>query len=210
MIKTNNYSFLKYLNYYDLIHKYSLKSIYLVPQINKINLKIAIEQNFAVKLKAQYKAFLFYYLYNFCCSKIILNFFTSLKKRIKTMTLKSKVIIDISHKKIFDFLISLIFLLNNKSIESTCAPALISSNLVSGKPQYQHLHLIFSTPVSIFSSKTNQNHQQVNFNDLTVFFNFSLKKSVTLLPFNFFKKEKKNFVYINLFKNIFIFWALKF
>lgn len=126
------------------------------------------------------------------------------------MTLKSKVIIDISHKKIFDFLISLIFLLNNKSIESTCAPALISSNLVSGKPQYQHLHLIFSTPVSIFSSKTNQNHQQVNFNDLTVFFNFSLKKSVTLLPFNFFKKEKKNFVYINLFKNIFIFWALKF
>ena len=178
MIKTNNYSFLKYLSYYDLINKYSLKSIYLVPQINKINLKIAIEQNFAVKLKSQYKAFLFYYLYNFCCSKIILNFFTSLKKRIKTMILKSKIILDISHKKIFDFLISLIFLLNNKSLESVCAQAPITSNLISGKPQHQHLYLIFSTPVSIFFSKTNQNHQQINFNDLTVFFNFSLKKSI--------------------------------
>ena len=210
MIKTNNYSFLKYLSYYDLINKYSLKSIYLVPQINKINLKIAIEQNFAVKLKAQYKAFLFYYLYNFCCSKIILNFFTSLKKRIKTMTLKSKVIIDISHKKIFDFLISLIFLLNNKPVEATCAPALVTFNSVSGKPQYQHLHLIFSTSASIFSSKTNQNHQQINLNDLTVFFNFSLKKSVTLLPVNFFEKQKQKNLYINLFKNIFIFWILKF
>ena len=210
MIKTNNYSFLKYLSYYDLINKYSLKSIYLVPQINKINLKIAIEQNFAVKLKSQYKAFLFYYLYNFCYSKIILNFFTSLKKRIKTMVLKSKIIIDISHKKIFDFLISLTFLLNNKSLESVCAQAPTTSNLTSGKPQHQHLYLIFSTPVSIFSSKTNQNNQQINFNDLTVFFNFSLKKSITLLPFNFFhKKEKKN-LYLNSFKNIFIFWALKF
>jgi hypothetical protein len=210
MIKTNNYSFLKYLSSYDLINKYNLKSIYLVPQINKISLKIAIEQNVAVKLKAQYKAFLFYYLQNFCCSKIILNFFTSLKKRVKTMTLKSKIILDISHKKIFDFLISLVFLLNNKSLESTCAPALRSSNIVSGKPQYENLHLIFSTPASGFLSKTNQNHQQVNFNDLTVFFDFSLKKSVTMLPFNFFKKQKKNNLYINLFKNIFIFWALKF
>jgi hypothetical protein len=210
MIKTNNYSFLKYLSYYDLINKYSLKSIYLVPQINKINLKISIEQNFAVKLKSQYKAFLFYYLYNFCCSKIILNFFTSLKKRIKTMILKSKIILDISHKKIFDFLISLIFLLNNKSLESVCAQAPITSNLISGKPQHQHLYLIFSTPVSIFFSKTNQNHQQINFNDLTVFFNFSLKKSITLLPFNFFQKKEKEKSHINLFKNIFIFWALKF
>ena len=210
MIKTNNYGFLKYLSYYDLINKYSLKSIYLVPQINKINLKIAIEQNFAVKLKAQYKAFLFYYLYNFCCSKIILNFFTSLKKRIKTMTLKSKIIVDISHKKIFDFLISLVFLLNNKSLESTCAQATVTSNVTSAKPQYEHLHLIFSTPASMFSSKTNQNHQQITFNDLTVFFNFSLKRSVTLLPFNFFEKKKKKNLYINFFKNIFIFWALKF
>jgi hypothetical protein len=210
MIKTNNYSFLKYLSYYDLINKYSLKSIYLVPQINKINLKISIEQNFAVKLKSQYKAFLFYYLYNFCFSKIILNFFTSLKKRIKTMILKSKIILDISHKKIFDFLISLIFLLNNKSLESVCAQAPITSNLISGKPQHQHLYLIFSTPVSIFFSKTNQNHQQINFNDLTVFFNFSLKKSITLLPFNFFQKKEKEKSHINLFKNIFIFWALKF
>lgn len=209
MIKTNNYSFLKYLNSYDLINKHNLKSVYLVPQINKINLKIAVEQNFAVKLKAQYKAFLFYYLYNFCCSKVILKFFTSLKKRVKIMTLKSKIIVDISHKKVFDFLISLIFLLNNKSFDSICAPALVTSNRRSGKPQHQHLHLIFSTPVSIFFSKTNQNHEQTNFNDLTVFFNFSLKKSVTLLPFNFFEKQEKN-LYINLFKNIFVFWALKF
>jgi hypothetical protein len=209
MIKINNYSFLKYLSSYDLINKYSLKSIYLVPQINRINLKIAVEQNFAIKLKAQYKAFLFYYLYNFCCSKIILNYFTSLKKRIKTMTLKSKIIIDISHKKTFDFLISLLFLLNNKSLESVCAPALVTSNLISGKPQHQHLHLIFSTPISVFSNKTNQNSHQINFNDLTVFFNFSLQKSVTLLPFNFFEKKQKNNLYINFFKNIFIFWALK-
>jgi hypothetical protein len=186
MIKTNNYSFLKYLNSYDLINKYNFKSIYLIPQVNKINLKITVEQNLTIKLKAQYKAFLFYYLYNFCCSKVILKFFTSLKKRIKTMTLKSKIIVDISYKKVFDFLISLIFLLNNKSLESTCTPALVTSNLISGKPQYKYLHLIFSAPVSIFFSKTNQNHPQINFNDLTVFFNFSLKKSVTLLPFNFF------------------------
>lgn len=210
MIKTNNYSFLKYLNYYDLINKYSLKSIYLVPQLNKITLKIAIEQNFAVKLKAQYKAFLFYYLHNFCCSKIILNFFTSLKKRVKTMTLKSKIIIDISHKNIFDFLISLMFVLNNKSLEATCAPALCSSTAMSGKPQYEYLHLLFSTPASAFSSKTNQNHQQINFNDLTVFFNFSLKNPVALSPFNFFEKKNNTNLHINLFKNIFIFWALKF
>ena len=126
------------------------------------------------------------------------------------MTLKSKIIVDISHKKIFDFLISLVFLLNNKSLESTCAQATVTSNVTSGKPQYEHLHLIFSTPASMFSSKTNQNHQQITFNDLTVFFNFSLKRSVTLLPFNFFEKKKKNNLYINLFKNIFIFWALKF
>jgi hypothetical protein len=126
------------------------------------------------------------------------------------MILKSKIILDISHKKIFDFLISLIFLLNNKSLESVCAQAPITSNLISGKPQHQHLYLIFSTPVSIFFSKTNQNHQQINFNDLTVFFNFSLKKSITLLPFNFFQKKEKEKSHINLFKNIFIFWALKF
>ena len=209
MIKTNNYSFLKHLSHCDLINKYNLKSVYLVPQINKINLKIAVEQNFAVKLKAQYKAFLFYYLYNFCCSKIILNFFTSLKKRVKTMTLKSKIIIDISHKKLFDFLISLIFLLNNKPLESNYTTSFATFNLISGKPQYQHLHLIFSTPASVFSSKTNQNYQQINFNDLTVFFNFSLKKSLTLLPFNFFKKQTKNSLHINLFKNSFIFWSLK-
>ena len=210
MIKTNNYSFLKYLNYYDSINKYSLKSIYLVPQINKINLKIAIEQNFAVKLKAQYKAFLFYYLYNFCCSKIILNFFTSLKKKVKTMTLKSKIILDISHKKIFDFLISLTFLLNNKVLESSSTPVSCISNATSGKPQYEHLHLLFSIPLSIFSSKTNQNRQEINFNDLTLFFNFSLKNNVTLLPLNFFKKKEKKKLYINFFKNIFMFWALKF
>ena len=125
------------------------------------------------------------------------------------MTLKSKIIIDISHKKIFDFLISLIFLLNNKSLKPTCTPVLRTSNITSGKPQYEHLHLIFFAPVSIFSGKTNQNQQQVNFNDLTVFFDFSLKKSITLLPFNFFENNNNN-LYINLFKNIFIFWALKF
>ncbi len=211
MIKTNDYSFLKYLSCYDLINKYNLKSIHLVPQINKVNLKIAIEQSVAVKLKSQYKAFLFYYLYNFCSSKIILNFFTSLKKRIKTMTLKSKVVIDISQKKVFDFLISLIFLLNNKSLESVCAQKMISSNAKSGKPQYEHLYLIFSAPLSTFFSKTNQNQQQINFNDLTVSFDFSLKKSVALLPFNFFQiNEKKSNLHTNLFKNIFIFWALKF
>jgi hypothetical protein len=211
MIKTNDYSFLKYLSNYDLIHKYNLKSIYLVPQINKINLKISIEQSSALKLKAQYKAFLFFYLYNFCSSKIFLKFYTSLKKRIKTMTLKSKVILHISSKKKFDFLLSLIFLLNNKSVESNCAHNLLTSNAISGKLQYQHLYLIFSTPVSTFFNKSYQNNQQLNFQDLTVFFDFSLKKPITLLPFNFFSKiEKKNNLYINLFKNIFIFWALKF
>lgn len=209
MIKTNNYSFLKYLSYYDLINKYNLKSIYLVPQINKVNLKIAIEQNFAVKLKAQYKAFLFYYLYNFCCSKIILNFFTSLKKRIKTMTLKSKIIINISHKKTYEFLISLIFLLNNKSLQPSFTSIPFVLNPVSGKPQHKYLHLIFTAPAAIFSDKTNQNHQQINFNDLTLFFNFSLKTPVTSLPFNFFE-HKNSPLHINLFKNIFIFWALKF
>jgi|TARA_Y100000782_G_scaffold115222_1_gene155690 hypothetical protein len=209
MIKKNNYSFLKYLNYYDSINKYSLKSIHLVPQINKINLKISIEQNVAVKLKAQYKAFLFYYLHNFCCSKIVLNFFTSLKKKVKTMTLKSKVIIDISHKKIFDFLISLTFLLNNKLLKSSYTPALFVSNATSGKPQYEYLHLLFSSPLDIFSSKTNQSQQQISFNDLTVDFNFSLKNSVTLSPLNFFNKKKNN-LHINIFKNIFMFWSLKF
>jgi hypothetical protein len=123
------------------------------------------------------------------------------------MTLKSKIIIDISHKKIFDFLISLIFVLNNKSFKPTCSLASRISNITSGKPQYEHLHLIFSTPVSVFSNKTNQSQQQINFNDLTVFFDFSLKKSITLLPFNVFEN---NNLYTNLFKNIFIFWALKF
>lgn len=211
MIKTNDYSFLKYLSYYDLIHKYNLKSIYLIPQINKINLKISIEQSSALKLKFQYKAFLFYYLYNFCSSKIFLKFYTSLKKRIKTMTLKSKVILNISYKKIFDFLISLIFLFNNKSLEVKCAQNLITSNIVSGKPQYQHLYLMFSSPISIFFKKTNQSTQQINFNDLTVSFDFSLKKSIAILPFNFFQQAKKvSFLYVNLYKNTFIFWALKF
>ena len=126
------------------------------------------------------------------------------------MTLKSKITIDISHKKIFDFLISLMFLLNNKPLDITCTPALRSSNAISGKPQYEHLHLLFSTPASLFSSKTNQNHQQINFNDLTVFFNFSLKNAVALSPYNFFEKKNNNNLHINLFKNIFIFWALKF
>lgn len=57
MIKTNNYSFLKYLNYYDLINKYNLKSVYLVPKINKVNLKVSIEQNLALKLKEAVKNF---------------------------------------------------------------------------------------------------------------------------------------------------------
>jgi len=210
MIKTSNYSFLKYLNYYDSINKYNLKSIYLVPKINKIHLKIAIEQNFAVKLKAQYKAFLFYYLHNFCCSKIILNFFTSLEKKVKTMTLKSRIILDIPHKKKFNFLISLIFLLHNKVLESSSTPISQSSNVNSGKPQYEHLHLLFSSPLSIFSSKTNQNRQEITFNDLTLFFKFSLKNNITLLSSNFFKKEKKKNLYVTFFKNIFMFWALKF
>lgn len=208
MIKINNYSFLKYLSYYDLVYKYNLKSIYLVPQINKISLKIAIEQNSAVNLKTQYKAFLFYYLSNFCCSKIILNFFTSLKKKLKTMSLKSRVIIDISYKKIFDFLISVIFFLNNKQLESKCTQTFSSLNYSSGKPQHQCLYLIFSTPASVFFNKTNKTNQQINFNDLTVFFNFTLKKPI-LVPFNFLKVENF-FSYTNLFKNIFIFWALKF
>ena len=208
MVKTNNYSFLKYLNQYDLISKYNLKSVYMVPQINKINLSIAIEQNFAVKLKAQYKAFLFYYLYNFCCSKIILNFFTSLKKRVKTMTLKSKVLINVSNKKIFDFLIFLIFSLNNKLLETNYTLTNTISNIASGKFQHEYLHLLFAVPISTFLGKTNQNQQQINFNDLIIFFNFSLKKSVKLLPFNFFEEKKIN-LYKNFFRNIFIFWALK-
>lgn len=209
MIKTNNYSFLKYLSYYDLIQKYSLKSIYLVPQVNKITLKIAVEQSFAVKLKAQYKIFLFYYLQTFCCSKIILNFFTNLKKRLKTMVLKTKIIIDISQTKIMDFLISLIFFLNNKVLDTKYLPALSRSNTVSGKPQYEHLHLIFLASASLFSSKTNQKQQQINFNDLTVLFKFSLKIPAALLPFNFFEKKENNNLHINPFKNIFLFWALK-
>jgi hypothetical protein len=211
MIKTNNYSFLKYLSYYDLIQKYKFKSIYFVPQINKINLQIAIEQSSVLKLKSQYKAFLFYYLQNFCSSKIFLKFYASLKKRIKTMTLKSKVILNISYKKSFDFLISLIFLFHNKALKSNCTETLITSNIVSGKPQYQHLYLVFSSPLSAFFKKTNQTNQQINFNDLTVFFDFSLKKSVTILPFNFFRfVEKKIVLDTSLYKNIFIFWALKF
>jgi len=211
MIKTNDYSFLKYLSYYDLIHKYNLKSIYLIPQINQINLKISIDQSSALKLKFQYKAFLFYYLYNFCSSKIFLKFYTSLKKRIKTMTLKSKVILNISYKRVFDFLMSLTFLFSNKSFESKCGQNLITSNNVSGKPQYQHLYLVFSSPISIFFKKTNQSNQQINFNDLTVSFDFSLKKSITTFPFNFFQQiETKKKLYLNLYKNIFIFWALKF
>lgn len=194
MIKTNNYSFLKYLNYYDSINKYSLKSIYLVPQINKVNLKIAIEQNSAIKLKAQYKAFLFYYLQNFCCSKIILNFFVSLKKKIKTMTLKSKIILDVSHKKIFDLLISLVFILNNKAFDSSFISSLPIFNATSGKPQCEQLHFLFSTPLAIFFPKTNQNRQEINFNDFILFFNFSVKNNITLLPFNFFEKKKKNYI----------------
>lgn len=127
------------------------------------------------------------------------------------MTLKSKVILNISYKKVFDFLMSLTFLFCNKSFESKCGQNLITSNNVSGKPQYQHLYLVFSSPISIFFKKTNQSNQQINFNDLTVYFDFSLKKAITTLPFNFFQQiEKKKFLYLNLYKNIFIFWALKF
>ena len=208
MVKINNYSFLKYLNYYDLINKYSLKSVFLVPRINKINLNISIEQKTVVKLKSEYKAFLFYYLHNFCCSKIILNFFTSLKKKLKVMTLSSKVIIDISHKKIFDFIIFLIFLLNNKPLKSKYSQSLVSSGLVSGKPQHQYLYLVFSIPTSIFSSEIEKNKQSINFSNLTMFLNFSLKTSTTVYPLNFFQKNNSN-LYTNLFKNIFIFWSLK-
>ena len=54
-----------------------------------------------------------------------------------------------------------------------------------------------------------QSDEFTNFNDLTVDFNFSLKNSVTLSPLNFFNKKKNN-LHINIFKNIFMFWSLKF
>ena len=57
------------------------------------------------------------------------------------MTLKSKVILNISYKKVFDFLMSLTFLFNNKPFESKYGQNLITSNNVSGKPQYQYLYL---------------------------------------------------------------------
>lgn len=127
------------------------------------------------------------------------------------MTLKSKVILNISYKRVFDFLMSLTFLFNTKSFESKCGQNLITSNNVSGKPQHQHLYLVFSSPISSFFKKTNQTNQQINFNDLTVSFDFSLKKSITTFPFNFFQQiETKKKLYLNLYKNIFIFWALKF
>ena len=204
MIKTNNYSFLKYLNYYDLASKYNLRSIYLVPQISKISLKIITEQSFTTKLKAQYKAFLFYYLYNFCCSKVVLNFFTNLKKKLKTTTLKSKVIVDISNKKHFDFLISLVFFLNNKILEPIFSPALCNFNLASGKPHYQYLYFNFSTFGSNFFKSSSQN---INFNELAISFDFTVKSPVTLVPFDSLKKKG---LYTHLFKNIFMFWSLKF
>lgn len=207
MIKANNYSFLKYLNYYDLANKYNLKSIYLVPQISKISLKIITEQSFTTKLKLQYKAFLFYYLYNFCCSKVILNFFTSLKKKLKTTTLKSKVLIDISNKTQLDFLISLVFFLNNKVLEPIFSPSLCNFNLASGKPHYQYLYFTFSTFGSNFFRNSNQNTQSVNFNELSVCFDFTIKSPVTLVPFNFVKKKS---THISMLKNIFMFWSLKF
>ena len=174
MVKVNNYSFLKYLNFYDLVNKYNFKSIYLLPQVNKINLKIAIEQSIALKL--QYKAFLFYYLYNFCCSKVILNFFIELKKKLKTVSLKSKIMVDISYKKIIDFLILLNFFINNKSINSHYIESKDNSNLTSGKPQYKSLYLIFSVPAIYFFNKINKKNMQINFNDLVINYKFLVKK----------------------------------
>jgi hypothetical protein len=124
------------------------------------------------------------------------------------MTLKSQIIIDIFHKKILDFLISIVFLLNNKLLESKFSSSLTVFNFISGKPQHQYLHLIFPVSALLFSGKINQNQQQINFNDLIVFFNFSVKNSMVLLPYNFFLVKTCN-LYTNFFKNIFIFWALK-
>ena len=206
MVKKVNYSFLKYLNCYDLISKYNLKSIYLVPQVNKIGLKIVLDQSLSVKLKSHYKVFLFYYLYNFCYSKITLSFFTHLKKR-STTVLESKFFIDISYKVFFDFLISLVFLLNNKTVPLSYSTTSSSFNFISGKPYSQYSCLSFPVFTSLFFGKVNQNQQETDFNGLTVYFNFSAN-NLMVLPFNFFFVNNLN-LYTNYFKNIFMFWSLK-
>ena len=205
MIKTNNYSFLKYLNHYDLANKYNLKSIYLVPQISKISLKVISEESSTLKFKEKYNALLFYYLYNFQCSKVVIN----LLKKLKKLTGKVIVSVDVSNKKQFDFLISLVFFLNNKVLKPTFSSALCNFNLASGKPHYQYLYFTFSTFVSNFirTSKSKISLDNIYFYELPISFDFAVKSPVTLVPFDSLKKKS---LYTHLFKNIFMFWSLKF
>lgn len=105
MVKIINYNFLKYFQSLDLMYKYSIKSVFRLPTIKKINLKIFSIQNTSGKIQFHYKAFLFFYLVNFCFSKICLKFFIKSQKRLKTISLQSNISLNISPKYLFDFLL---------------------------------------------------------------------------------------------------------
>lgn len=209
MVKTINYSFLKYFRSFDLLYKYRVKSVFTLPVIKKINLKIFSVQNSSGKLQFHYKAFLFFYLANFCFSKICLKFFIKSQKRLKTISLKSNISLNISPKYFFDFLILFSFYIPNKLSNIKFGQFFSTINtMLSGKPSAINHYLSFSSPGSSFlSTFTKKKLQQLNFNNLTISFQFVIPK---FLKFCAFKSLLFNTSLNALnFKNNFIFWAIK-
>jgi hypothetical protein len=210
MVKIINYSFLKYFQSFDLLYKYRVNSIFVVPVIKKINLKIFSIQNSSGKIQFHYKAFLFFYLANFCFSKICLKFFIKSQKRLKTISLKSNISLNISPKYFFDFLILFSFFLPTKLNNFKFGQFISSRNtFFSGKPSNEKNYLSFSSAGSSFlSTFTKKKLQQLNFNNLTLSFQFLIPKPSQFCTFNFDMRHK-TLLNFRIFKNNFMLWTIK-
>ncbi len=134
MNQTVLYQKLNFLNSLDLISKYTLKSIFLIPKCKKITIEIEYQQTIK-KLISQYIIFFFCFFMFSQKPKLIYNIEKNKKIKIENFTLQQKInaifLVTLQKREFFCFLHN-IFLRNWKLLQ-ICESYSLDSSYISKK-----------------------------------------------------------------------------
>jgi len=201
-----NYNFIKYFNNCDLIYKYSLKSIYLIPECNKIQFNIFFkESNLSSNSeisKTQINSILFLYLYSTNNIHINTNYIQSISKN--SLSADILLFVSITKKKIFKYFFNLFLILNKLTQPFSISE---SKNYFSLKNKLKDQYLTLNFKLPVFHFIGNRESENFNFNLPKIKTNIELKRVLYTAQGSINWGFKKNLV--KFLQNNFLFWVLK-
>ena len=203
LFRYTNLNFLKFINHYDLINKYSYKNFYLIPYYTKLSFKIFLKGLFNLKTFKKY--LINFLLLYFCC----FNFpQTSLKlfklKNRKQRIYKVKLFLNyyVMKKKILLTIYNLFFLFNKFIRPFFFSIQKNNFSIFGGKLFFCNIKIIVFLPQTLLVDSNEQKFLKF-LKKSKIFLTISLKNIVQKKYCNFFfdnliinKKFLKNFLLI--------------